>query len=53
MLFEALWPDVAREHARSVGKEVKGVAVVSDGLMDAALVGLALAVGLYTQQWKI
>ena len=53
MLFEALWRDVAREHARSVGEEVKGVAVVSDGLMDTALIGLALAVGLYTQRWNI
>ena len=53
VLFEALRRDVAREHTRSVGEEVEGVTVVSDGLMDAALVGLTLAVGLYTQGWKI
>ena len=29
------------------------MAVVSDGLMDAALVGLTLAVSLYTEQQKM
>ena len=38
--------DVPRDHAEAVLEEVQRLAAVSDGTMDAVLVGLALKVDL-------
>lgn len=45
--LEALWRDMTGDHARSVRIEMKGMTVVSDGLVDTALVRLTLAVNLW------
>ena len=53
MHLEALWRDVTGDHARSVRIEMKGTTVVSDGLVNTALVRLTLAVSLWRRRNEI